>query len=387
MTNYSLKTSLHDKLRCSRDYLFRGLSCFFNLCPIKKNKVVLSNFNGRGFGDNPKYIAIEMHKRKGYELIWIANNENEEFPSYIKPVKRKSIRSLYHMSTAQIWIDNTRKDPFYIKRKGQYYLQTWHGSIALKRIERDVENVLDSYYIKNAKRDSKMIDLMISDSAFTDQLFSNSFWYGGEIKRFGSPRLDCLFQEGKRDTIRENLNISTEQYVVLYAPTFRNSLRLDVYDIDLNSIRSAFKEKMGKPVVVLVRMHPNLTWILKENIIDGAIDVTDYPDVYELLLAADALITDYSSLMFEFPIVNAKPVFCYARDLNEYDRGFYFKLNELPFSFYETNNDLKNGIESFDPTTYSKKLEKFYSEIEIFNDGNASYRVVDYIDRIVKNTR
>ena len=369
----------YNALRNYRDSLLRCISGFFCLFPIKKRKVVLSNFNGRGFGDNPKYIANVLHELKGVELIWISSNRDDVFPPYIKTVKHKSIKSLYHVSTAKVWIDNARKDPFYVKRKEQYYLQTWHGSVALKRIEKDVENSLGEYYVNNAKQDARMTDLMISDSKFTDNLYRRSFWYNGEIKRLGSPRIDCLFQENRRKEIREKMNLGDGQFVVLYAPTFRNSLRLDVYDLDISVIKETFEKKIGKPVVVLFRMHPNLTWIVKDRLLDDVIDVTQYPDVYELLLAGDALITDYSTLMFEFPVVSAKPVFCYAKDMDEYDRGFYFNLDQLPFLFARTNEELVAGINAFDQNAYQKKLSAFYEEIELLADGHASERVVDYI--------
>ena len=377
------KLPLYNIIKHTRDALYRCISRIFNFFPLEEKKVVFSNFNGKGFGDNPKYIAIALHNLSGYKLLWIVNDKCEQLPSYIIPIKRNSIASLYHMSTAQIWIDNTRKDPYYTKRRGQFYLQTWHGSIALKRIEKDVENVLGAYYVKNAKRDSKMIDVMISDSEFTDKLYRNSFWYDGPIERCGSPRIDCLFNEYKIKEIREKLNIGEEEYVVLYAPTFRNSLRMDVYDIDLEAIRGKFVEQTGKKTVILVRMHPNLTWIIKDSLFDNVVDVTNYPDVYELLLASDVLITDYSTLMFEFPIVKAKPVFCYAKDMDEYDRGFYFDLNELPFPFFRTNKELVNGIKVFNKEKYSMNLKEFYEKIGMFNDGLAGGRTAEYIDNKV----
>ena len=362
-----------------RDCLYRVISFCLSVFPIKENKIVLSNFNGMGFGDNPKYIAEELIKRSAFQMYWIANDVNTPLPEYIVPVQRGSLKSLYHVSTAKMWIDNARKDPWYFKRNGQFYLQTWHGTMALKKIEKDAEAVLDSIYVKRAMKDSSMIDLMIADSNFTYNQFTNSFWYDGDVKRLGFPRLDILFRNDAIKKLREQLNISNDDYVVLYAPTFRNNLRMDVYDLDFKAVSKAFENCTGKKVTMLVRMHPNLVWILNNAMYDGAIDVTHYPDVYELLLIADVLITDYSTMMFEFPIARRKPVFCYAKDKDEYDRGFYFALDDLPFAFSKSNEELINAIESFDLSKYSQAVSQFYEEHCVFEDGQSSRRVVDYL--------
>ena len=298
---------------------------------------------------------------------------------FLIPLRYGSILSLFHIATAKVWIDNTRKEPYVVKKVGQFYLQTWHGSIALKRIEKDAEDSLDLFYIKNAIRDSKMIDLMISDSSFSDRLYGESFWYDGEVKRLGTPRFDPLFDKTNCEFIRKGLGIRTDQYVVLYAPTFRNNGDTSVYDIDLTAVKEAFATKTGKDVCLMVRMHPNIPAgyvSFDDNI---AKDVTDYPDIYDLLKISDALITDYSSLIFEFSVVDPKPVFSYAKDRDSYDRGFYFDIDKLPYLFARTNKELIEGISTFDQIEYEKRLRQFYKEIDLVADGNASDRVVRYI--------
>ncbi len=374
-------------VKSARDSIYRTISFILSVFPLKVNKIIFSNFNGMGFGDNPKYLAEELSKRGTFQMYWIANDMKTPLPEYITPIKRRSLQSLYHMATAKVWINNVRQDPWYYKRKNQFYLQTWHGTMALKKIEKDAESVLDQTYVKHAVKDSEMIDLMIADSDFTYNQFSNSFWYNGEVKRLGFPRLDGLFLEENVAQIRKKLNISVDGYIVLYAPTFRNNLRMDVYDLDFKAVSKAFENCTGKSVTMLVRMHPNLTWILQKNLYDGALDVTYYPDVYELLLVADALITDYSTMMFEFPIAKKKPVFCYAKDKEEYDRGFYFRLDDLPFSFSKNNTELIQEIEKFDSCKYEQAVSRFYDKHKVYEDGKASERVVDYLmDTVLAGT-
>lgn len=349
--------------------------------PINNNKVIFSNFNGKGYGDNPKYLAEEFIKRRGMRLYWLTTNPSQYFPKEIIPVKYNSLAALFHLATAKIWIFNNRKDPYFVKRKNQFYLQIWHGSIALKKIERDVKNSLDQFYIINAVQDSKMIDLMVSDSSFSDQLYRRSFWYRGEVKRLGTPRFDPLFDSSNCVDIRSALGIHEDQYVVFYAPTFRNNADASLYDIDLAGVKHAFEKKMGKTVKILVRMHPNIPAGYVKFDSSIADDVTSYPDIYDLLKISDALITDYSGFIFEFSIAEPKPVFAYAKDRDYYDRGFYFDLDKLPYLFARSNQELLEGIASFDADDYERRLGSFYKDIDIVADGKASKRIVDYVLR------
>ena len=367
------------KLRFAKAAIERIAYRLLWVFPIDKYKIVFSNFNGKGYGDSPKYIAEEFVKRDWQKLYWLSTNSSIQLPLGIKPLRKGSLKAYYHIATAKIWVDNNRKDPYVVKRKGQFYLQTWHGSIPLKKIEQDAVDSLDEFYKSNAIRDSKMIDLMISDSAFSDQLYSHSFWYKGEVKRLGTPRFDPLFKLTDVDSIKQTLGVLSDQYVVLYAPTFRNNADATVYDIDLLAVKQAFEKKTGKSVVVLVRMHPNIPsgYIhFDDNI---AQDVTLYPDIYDLMKVSDALITDYSSTIFEFSIAEIKPAFSYAKDRDNYDRGFYFCVDELPFLFARSNDELINGIEDFNWDEYKAALERFYAKIDLFADGRAAEHVVDYL--------
>ena len=377
-----LPENIYTSLRKTKAALMRSTSLLMNVFPVNDRKIIFSNFNGRGFGDNPKYLAKEFDRRGDFDLFWIAY-EDETVPDTITKVKPRSLSCLYHMATSKVWIDNVRKDPYYVKRKNQYYIQTWHGNVALKKIEKDVEDKIGSYYVESAKRDAEMTDLMVSNSAFSDKLYSDSFWYKGDIRRFGSPRLDCLFElendEEAVKSIKRSLGIPENNYTVLYAPTFRNSLSMDAYDVDLEKVREALKKNTGRDVSVLLRLHPNLIVANLSISSEGAIDATRYPDVYELMAVSDALITDYSSLMFEFPAAKRKPVFCYAKDQDEYDRGFYFELAELPFVFTRTNEELINSITCFDKEKYEADINAFYEKIDLHEDGHASERVVNYL--------
>ena len=232
-----IPSQIWHKLRLIKAMADRIAIRLFWSIPIDDSKIVFSNFSVKGYGDNPKYIAEELRSYHSYKLLWVTKDMDGSFPEGIKPIRYGSLSALYHIATSGMWINNVRTGPNVVKRKGQFYIQTWHGSMALKKIEKDAEEKLDTFYIKNAKRDSQMIDLMISDSSFSDHLYRSSFWYTGEVKRLGTPRLDALFDLSDCEDIRNKLGITAGNYVVMYAPTFRNNLDITVYDIDLESIK------------------------------------------------------------------------------------------------------------------------------------------------------
>lgn len=376
-----------EKMRIMKAAAGRSLFRLLWIFPVDNSKIVCSNFYGKGFGDNPRYIAEELISRGQSNIYWLLKDTGQKLPGKIRPVRYGSLKSFYHLATAGIWIDNSRKEPYVAKRRNQYYLQTWHGSIPLKKIEKDAADSLSPFYLRNAVRDAKMTDLMIADSAFSADLFRNSFWYDGVVKRLGTPRFDALFDKSDVSKIKDDLGISEEHFVVLYAPTFRNNIDSTVYDIDLPAIKKAFEKRTGKDTVILVKMHPNIP----ENsvAIDKSVarDISAYPDIYDLMKVSDVLITDYSSTMFEFPVADPKPVFCYAKDRDDYERGFYFDLDELPFLFTASNQELIDGISSFDKGEYERSIDQFYKRLDLYADGEASKHVADHLLCIMEKQR
>lgn len=392
MRNYFKKIipkSLYKVIKEVRNYIFLFIMYVIRVFPIDNRKIVISNFNGRGYGDNPKYVC-EALSYKNKKLVWLVKQYDGNIPNYVVQVRYESIKSLYHLATAKIWLDNSRKEIYVRKRKQQIYIQMWHGSIALKKIEKDAIDILNNKYIKKAINDSKMINLMISNSNFSDILFSRAFWYTGEILKSGSPRNDILFNcddEIIKKRFCEKYKVNYECNFIIYAPTFRDNLSLEYYKIDKKELIEAFEKKYKRKFCLLLKLHPNLKGILEFEYSNESniIDVSDYTDIYELMKISDYLITDYSSVMFEFPINSKKPVFIFATDLESYNRGFYFDLNELPFPVATNSKQLINNIKVFNEEIYYEKLDCFYKKLEIFEDGRASQRIVDYIEKSLKH--
>ena len=362
-----------------------------NLLPLKKNKVFMFNYYGSGYGCNPKYISdflLNNYPGGQFDIVWaFYDSTDNSYPDSIRKVKTMSIRYFYELCTSKVVITNFRTTDFFVKRKNQYYIQTWHSSLRLKQIERDAENVLPVNYVKMAKRDSLKCDLLLSGCKYSTDIFKKSFWYDGEIFEHGTPRNDLLFKNDLelKKTVKRKLNVPTESKVLLYAPTFRKDNDLSVYDLNYSRLCEKLKSRFGGDWIVLVKLHPHLMSKADQSPPGvNVFDVTDYEDIQELLLIADVLITDYSSLMFDFSITK-RPCFLYVPDLEEYtnkDRKLYFQLNELPFINAVSNDELFDKLEQFDKAGYHGNLKEFLTKIGSFEKGRAAEHLTHRLEDI-----
>ena len=294
--------------------------------PIIKNKIVVDNFGGKGYGDNPKYIVESLLKKKiNLDIVWLVNDMSTVVPNGVRKVKYNTPSSIYELATAHVWIDNIKNSIKPHKRKGQYYIQTWHGGIGLKAVDRQVEDKLSPKYVSKSKQDAEQTDLMLSDSSWTTDIFKNWFWYDGPIKKTGFPRNDILVKPLKslKEKVYSFFKIDSKKKIILYAPTFRDNSNISAYQTNFKKIIEAANKKFNKNYVVLIRLHPNTWDELKHRNIklydfsDEIIKASNYPDMQELLAVSDILITDYSSCMFD-GMIGKKKVFLFVNDLIEY---------------------------------------------------------------------
>ena len=353
------------------------------LLPVKKNKVVISHFYGRGFGDSPGAIAKALLEADStLDIRWLLTSPDQVLPDGIRPVSYRPLSRIIELSTARVWIDDCRKGARF-KKKNQIYLQTWHG-FALKRIEADAVGALDPGYEAYARRDGEQTDVMISGSRFMTELYRSSFWYDGPVEEFGSPRNDMLFQPAAplRQKVCKALGIPPEKKLVLYAPTFRVDGSLTPYSLDVSAVLDSCNRRFGGDHVLLLRLHPNIERKADSLPCDGKtiFQATHYPDMQELLSAADVVISDYSSLMFDFALTG-RPVFQFATDIDTYrqDRSFNFPLDQLPFSLAEDNEALQRVIAAYDPAKAAAQWARFSQEHGIHEDGHAAQRCAQWI--------
>ena len=354
----------------------------FRLFPIKKNRIVFMSYYGKYTNCNPFAIYEEI-KKNGlpYECIWVDNTPK----AGDRAVNYKSIAFYYYIRTARFLIFNARPNFDIKKRKQHRYIQTWHSSLGFKWIDKDAEDTLDKRYVKKAKKDSTYIDLLISGCRFRTECFRRNFWYSGEIAEIGTPRNDILFSKEKEciaKATKKALGIDENTKVVLYAPTFRNSGDLSyVTSLDVNMLLRRLQDTFSGNWVLVYRVHPNVSF--DRSFAPGTIDASNYRDMQALLLMSDVLLTDYSSVMFDFMLLN-RPIFIYASDYEEYvgkERNVYFTISELPFAVCTANDALAEAIGSFSPTGYQTNLQSFMRRIGSFECGLASQKIVEWIEK------
>ncbi len=369
----------------------RFLMTSFRLFPIFRKKIVFSSYFGKGYGDNGKAITEALLKLDpSLDIVWgVSPQYKDSLPDGIRSVKYNGLRYLWELATAAAWVDNSRKNAGVTKRKKQFYVQTWHGTTALKRIEADVAENLDEFYVVSAKKDSKMANVILSGCRFFTELCRKAFWFDGEILECGSPRSDALFStdETKQSEIKKQLGISQHKRLILYAPTFRADGNLECYKMDFDAVLNALEKVTNDEWVLCMRLHPNIAE--KSDFVvysDKIINATNYPDLYELIPACDLIISDYSSLMFDAGLID-KSVVLFANDIESYmaDRNFYFKFDELPFPLATNNAELIEIIENFDKDLYTEKLNAFNQRIGYCENGTAAKTVAERILREIND--
>lgn len=365
---------------------------FFRLLPINSKKIVFDNFNGKGYGCDPKYICEELIKSNcGYDLVWLAQKKPLDLPLQVRFVKYGSFSALKEQATAKIWIDNVKTSIKPRKRKSQFYLQTWHSSLGLKMNEADAIETLSNEYIAVAKKDASITDLMYANSSFRENKYKTAYWYHGPVIRCGLPRCTPVLSPSKkiREKVNDYFKIKTKN-IILYAPTFRKDYCLDWYKFNYKKCLETLEKKFGGEFVLLMRLHPNASVLSGQlSYSDGVLNASDYPDIQELLAVSSVLITDYSGCMFDFAFAK-KPVFLYTPDLRCYietDRNLYFQVEELPFPVCESEEELTLSIELFDQEEYKKQCAAFFDRIGLREDGRGAYEVANIIMNVIEGKK
>ena len=361
--------------------------------PVMKGRVVCWSYDFKQYSCNPRALTeylLENHPE--FEIIWVFRKgvDTSEVDKRIRCVTYRTMEYLQAINSAEFLITNCRTHPYIIgwkKRPGQKYMMLWHGGMALKKIEKDVEEKLGYQYPKKAQADSKSCDLMISGCGFHTSLAKEKFWYDGEVLSKGLPRNDIFFKDDKHAEIRKTVfrkyGIEDTDKVVLYAPTFRKPATIEPYKVDWESVIPEIKSSLkASNVKVLLRLHPNLIGKFNTDSLltsDDVIDATDYHDMQELLCASDMLITDYSSSMFDMTLLE-RPCILYAADADKYDRGYYFDLKKLPYPLATSQEELVQQLHDFDPEEYNAACREFdRKHIQSVEQGLGCKAVADWM--------
>ena len=372
-----------------KDFLYTILIHIFQLFPITKKKVLFISYYGSQYGCNPKYLSEYItNNHKNWKVIWAFTEPQKHQITGIQKVRYHSFRYFYELCTSQVIITNYRMTNWFHKRNNQIYIQTWHSSLRLKMIEKDAENSLPPHYVEMAKKDSLQIDYLLSGCDYSTSIFQRCFWYNGPILPTGTPRNDLLFHQNDalKNKIKQQLQIPSTTKVVLYAPTFRKGNSMECYNIDYTQLIHSLQKQQNEDWVVLVRLHPHLRNLSQSLLKDEkyTIDATNYNDIQELLFISDVVISDYSSLIFDFAMT-LRPCFLYVPDLEAYtskDRALYFNIRELPFPISLSNEELCQQIATFSINSYQKQVTSFLANIGSYETGHACEKVFNYISSL-----
>ncbi|MCJ1782816.1 bifunctional glycosyltransferase family 2 protein/CDP-glycerol:glycerophosphate glycerophosphotransferase [Mammaliicoccus sciuri] len=368
----------------------------FSKLPIKENTVLYESFLGRNYSDSPKAIFNYLleNEPKKWNHVWILNdkkiveNEPEFKNSNVKIIRRFSWEYFMYVTISKYFVLNMRQPKWLYKKPEQVLLSTWHGT-PLKKLVFDMDNVTSAN--KNYKKDfyeqSRNWDYLIAANKYSEDIFNSAFMYPREdILTYGYPRNDILTNhtEEYKNGLKKKLGIPVHKKVILYAPTWRDDQFHGpgqykfLMQLDLQRLR----EELGDEYVVALRMH----YFISDNLDlsefkNFAFDFSRYNDINDLYISSDILITDYSSVFFDFANLR-KPILFYTYDLEKYKdvlRGFYIDMNkDLPgpllFDSEEVIDSIKN-IETVE-NDYQDKYDEFYNKYCSLDDGKATERVV-----------
>ena len=350
-------------------------------------RVVYHSYEGR-FSDSPRAIYEALADTEAHGHVWMVNPAHEaEFPADVDLVEYASPEAIAVLDRAHLLVANTHTDFVWSKRPGTVYLQTWHGT-PLKRIHRDVLWAPDGR-LERLDEDVDRWDKLVSPNAVSTPLLRRAFRFEGEIIETGYPRNDALNAPGSplmRERVREDLGIRPGTTAVLYMPTWRDDVVFPEggKEFGLGLDLDMYLNALGDDTCLLLRVHRMLQGRLAAIDHPAVRDVSLRAEVADLYLAADVLVTDYSSAIFDFA-VTGKPILIYAYDLDDFRdrlRGFYFDLESIaPTPVLRTTDELVGALGDLEDiqrrheAAYSAFRQKFCH----LEDGGATNRVIDMI--------
>ncbi|MFI5620177.1 CDP-glycerol glycerophosphotransferase family protein [Streptomyces sp. NPDC051567] len=367
----------------------------FSKLPVKKGTVVFESHMGKQYSDSPKAIYEEM-VRQGvpFEAVWsYAGAKPTGFPKEATLVRRWSWPYLRALAQAEYWIDNQGFPLALAKRPGTTYIQTWHGS-ALKRM---------GFHEPRTKAQGRAgqdrfqaavdrFDHFLIRSEHDTRTLAKGFRLRDEVLlRTGYPRNDALVEthraevrsgERVRGPLAAELGIDPGRKVLLYAPTFRANADGAVEGFAFPFDVEEFADRLGDRFTLLVRTHYLNSVSLPPSVAGRVIDVSRHHDITPLLALADGLITDYSSVMFDYAALD-RPMLFFAYDYEKYAtdlRGTYFDLKEkAPGPVVATADELLQALAAFDEedAKYAEARRRFLAEFGEYDRGDAARRIVE----------
>ncbi len=371
----------------------------YYILPLDENIILFESSVGRNYTGNPKVIYEKLVAEKldkKYKCVWILEDIREEITGNCIKIKRQRFKYFYYMSRAKFWVMDSRQPRYLKKKKGNVYIQTWHGT-PLKKLGLDMSFVnMGGYqdieeYTHIFKQNTSRWDYLISQNRYSTNIFQSAFAFNKEVLEIGYPRNDVLINYTAKqvEIIKEKLNLPKDKKILLYAPTWRDNDydALGHYKFNLPIDLEAFQKELGAEYYLLLKPH----YLIADQIsIAGYEDYVGLcniqQDIQELYLVADALITDYSSVMFDYSILE-RPILFYMYDMETYKsevREFYFDiLQEAPGPIVTTDVELFKCIKNLEiqSAEYKVKYKTFKQKYTSLDNGQAADEIVKLIKR------
>lgn len=367
------------------------------LVPINKKIIIFQSSNGRNYTGNPRYIYEEMVRQEldeKYECIWFLFDTSIKIPGKCKKIRNNYFPYFWYLMRAGFCVFDSRQPLYCRKKKNVTYIQTWHGT-PLKKLALDMKYMdmsgntdIKDYHQKFIDT-CKYWDYLVSQNTFSTNIFKSCFAFNDRpMLQIGYPRNDILIKDNNEDKIRkykEKLGLPLDKKIILYAPTWRDneySIR-GKYKFASKLDFDKAKETLKDEYIFIVKYHYLVSDKIDWSPYKGFVYTFDETkDIAWLYLVSDMLITDYSSVMFDYSLLR-RPMLFFAYDLEDYKenlRGFYFDfVEEAPGPISKTTDQLITDIKEYDASKWQKKYDAYHKKYNHVDDGHASEKIVDLI--------
>lgn len=342
----------------------------------------------KGFTCNPKYIVKKLRENYGekLEIIWATMHPEtcqEVRDLNVRVIKNNTPEHARLYLRTRFFITNDAFPAWASHRWNQKWMNTWHAGMNYKHIGYNYLAPMSKAAKKLFRLKNRQPDFYLAGSEFFAEDTAKSFRLErGCFVPTGLPRNDIFFEEHPEisQKIRETYRIDPNSKLAIFAPTFRRGMKSDTFGMDFDLVKKALQERFGGKWVILFRNH---NFVKGKKKYAGAVDVSVYHDMQELMYASDILISDYSSCLYDF-IMSGKPAFVYATDLDyyrDYDRSFAYPFEKWPYPAARSNDELLDAIRGFDEKEYAEKVKRHLDDAGCYDDGKASQRVSELISK------
>jgi len=353
--------------------------------PLDRKMIVFQVYWGQSYRCNPRALYEYIQEREGdkFKYIWVFKNENTPIQGKAIKIREKSWKYYYYMARAKFFVNNVNFPDYYVKRKGAVEIQTLHGTF-LKTMGLDVPGDFNTPEKKEMfLRKCRRWDYVTTPSRYMTEKARSCFQYDREVLEIGFPRNDVLFQSNNESlvqSLKTKLDLPSDKKIILYAPTWRVKNK---FQLQLNL--ELMQEKLSGEYIVLLRLHHLVAGNIDIDPYRGFVyNVSNYGKIEELYLVSDLLITDYSSAMFDYAILN-RPMLFFTYDLEYYRdklRGMYIDFEqEAPGPLLRTTEEIIEAIQNLDRVgiQYAEKLKRFREKYCEFETGKACEYILEQV--------